>query len=123
MKYECKVERLCRSKAVRPNLRLLETDSSVLNIEFYSITSVFQQHQPVTKDVCFFLFFLMTLKVVKNPDAPHGVTITGVTGEANIIEKDIIACKSIVHVIDTVLLPVKTNGFKQQGQIEGEPER
>lgn len=34
-----------------------------------------------------------------------GVSIVGVSSRANVVQADVPACKSVVHVIDTVLLP------------------
>eukprot|EP00210_Caulerpa_lentillifera_P001088 g1049.t1 len=45
------------------------------------------------------------LKIVKKRLSPTGKIIRGVNGDAAIIQKNIVACNSVIHLIDNVLLP------------------
>lgn len=49
----------------------------------------------------------LQLTVQENPSSPLGIDVNGLTGSGSIIQKDIVACASVVHIIDGVLLPIK----------------
>lgn len=48
------------------------------------------------------------LSVVEHPKHPNKITLHGIVGKATIVQRDIVACDSIVHIIDGVLLPADT---------------
>jgi uncharacterized surface protein with fasciclin (FAS1) repeats len=47
----------------------------------------------------------LTVRLVPGADNTTTVRIIGVSSTATVTQADVPACKSIVHVIDTVLLP------------------
>lgn len=47
----------------------------------------------------------MKLSVVKRRLSPTGKILKGMNGSAAIIQKNIVACNSVIHLIDAVLLP------------------
>lgn len=50
----------------------------------------------------------MMLSIVEDPDHPSRIIVQGVVGKATVVQRDIVACDSIVHIIDGVLLPADT---------------
>ena len=61
----------------------------------------------------------MQLSVVKSPSNPIGVALRGEgEAEAAVLTKNIVACKSVIYLVDRVLLP-----FELATQpVEEEPE-
>lgn len=47
----------------------------------------------------------LRLKVLEAPESPTKISIKGAASSANIIKTDIIGCNSVIHIVDSVLLP------------------
>lgn len=45
------------------------------------------------------------ITVLRDNSVPKGIVLKGVEGLSTIVQEDIVACDSIVHVVDGVLLP------------------
>ncbi|GMH40505.1 hypothetical protein BSKO_08409 [Bryopsis sp. KO-2023] len=51
----------------------------------------------------------LELTIVENESSPLGIEIEGAEGTASIVKKNIVACGSVIHIIDGVLLPAESS--------------
>lgn len=47
----------------------------------------------------------LELEIVENPASPTRMSIKSGVSTANIIKTDVIGCNSVIHIVDSVLLP------------------